>query len=314
MRVLFDIVHPAQVHFFKQAIRQLLDRGDRVMVTSRRRKDVTLELLDALGIEHTPISRFGRGMPRLAGELLVRNYRLRRIARRFRPDVMVARVGIAAGPVGKLLGIPTVVYDDMEHAKLQAAVGLTFATYICTGIGYYRDFGDRQVRFRGSPVLAYHLERVRLPKPAYHPDFMATGGEEYGLTPKVMDLILAVMVPPVTTVGIVRLGDLAIVGIPGEMTAELGLAVRERFGQTAGVKHAVIGGLANEWISYILSADEYTRGGYEASVSLYGPKLGPTLVDAAIRSAAISQLSERCWRKRGTRRYTRSSSSAASVG
>ncbi|MCK5171913.1 MAG: DUF354 domain-containing protein, partial [Planctomycetes bacterium] len=76
-------------------------------------------------------------------------------ARRFKPDVMVARVGHSVGPAGKLLGIPTVVYDDMEHARLQAAVGMTLATYICTGLGYYRDFGDRHVRFRGSPVLSY---------------------------------------------------------------------------------------------------------------------------------------------------------------
>lgn len=154
MKVLFDIVHPAQVHFFKNVIRLLRQRGDEVLVTARK-KDIALELLEALGIECISISEKGSGIFSLAAELVVRNFRLWKIARKFRPDVMVARVGVAAGPVGKVLGIPTVVYDDMEHAKLQAAVGMTFATYICTGLGYYRDFGKRQVRFRGSPVLAY---------------------------------------------------------------------------------------------------------------------------------------------------------------
>jgi predicted glycosyltransferase len=77
------------------------------------------------------------------------------MAASFKPDVMVARVGVTAGPVGKLLGVPTVIYDDMEQARLQAVVGMTFATYICTGLGYGRDFGYRQVRFNGPPVLAY---------------------------------------------------------------------------------------------------------------------------------------------------------------
>jgi predicted glycosyltransferase len=30
MRIVFDIVHPADVHFFKNVIRLLLDRGDEV--------------------------------------------------------------------------------------------------------------------------------------------------------------------------------------------------------------------------------------------------------------------------------------------
>ncbi len=164
MKILFDIVHPAQVHFFKNVIRRLQQRGDEVCVTARK-KDVALELLDALGIEHTCISEKGSNLLGMAVELIVRDIRLVRIARRFRPDVMVARVGVSVGPVGKLLGIPTIIYDDMEHARLQAAIGMTFATYICTGLGYYRDFGARQVRFRGPPVLAYLGPKYFQPAP-----------------------------------------------------------------------------------------------------------------------------------------------------
>jgi len=154
MRVLFDLVHPAQVHFFKNVVGVLKQQGHEVLVTSRK-KDVTLELLDALGIEHICISEMRPGLANMARELMIRNWRLWRIARKFKPDVMVARVGVSAGPVGKLMGVPTVVYDDMEHAHLQAVVGMTFATYICTGMGYYREFGRRHVRFSGPPVLAY---------------------------------------------------------------------------------------------------------------------------------------------------------------
>lgn len=154
MRILFDIIHPADVHFFKNAIWRLQERGDEVVVTARK-KDVTLDLLGVLGIECVCISDKGSNLLAMGWELLVRDMRLIKIAKRFRPDVMVGRVGVSAGPVGKLLGVPTVIYDDTEHAKLQGAIGMTFATYICTGLGYYRDFGKRQVRFRGSPVLSY---------------------------------------------------------------------------------------------------------------------------------------------------------------
>lgn len=164
MRVLFDIVHPAQVHFFKQAIAALGRRGDDVLVTARQ-KDITVDLLKALDIEHTCISKKGSNMAAMGLELLSRTAKLMKIARRFRPDVMVARVGHSVGITGKILGIPTVVYDDMEHAKLQAAIGMTFATCICTGLGYYRDFGKRQVRFAGPPVLSYLDPKYFTPDP-----------------------------------------------------------------------------------------------------------------------------------------------------
>ena len=154
MNVLFDVVHPAQVHFFKNVIRKLKSRGDNVQVTSRE-KDVTVDLLNASNIEHVTISRKGKGLWGMGLELLSRDIKLLRLVGQFQPDVMVSRVGVSIGPVGKLVGIPTVVYDDMEHARLQATIGMTFATYICTGLGYYRDFGKRHVRFKGLHVLSY---------------------------------------------------------------------------------------------------------------------------------------------------------------
>ena len=75
MRVLFDIVHPANVHFFKHAIFALKERGSDVMVTARK-KSITCDLLDKLGIEYTCISELGKGPLGLAQELVVRCGRL----------------------------------------------------------------------------------------------------------------------------------------------------------------------------------------------------------------------------------------------
>ncbi len=164
MRILFDIVHPAQVHFFKQAIWKHKLRGDQVLVTARK-KDITIDLLKTLGIEHTCISTMGHNLPAMGLELICRTLKLLIIALKFKPQVMVARVGHSIGIVGKLLRIPTVVYDDMEHAKLQAAIGMTFATYICTGLGYYREFGKRQIQFNAPPVLSYLSPKYFTPNP-----------------------------------------------------------------------------------------------------------------------------------------------------
>jgi hypothetical protein len=133
----------------------------------------------------------------------------------------------------------------------------------------------------------YHLQSIKLPERSWHPDFMSTGGKEYGLSEAVMGELLKRMCPEQTTSGSLRIGDLVIVGIPGEMAAELGLQIKARTNAITGARHAAIGGLANEWISYILTAESYIQGGgYEASVSFYGPELGDRIMKGALEGVS----------------------------
>lgn len=87
-------------------------------------------------------------------------------------------------------------------------------------------------------------------------------------------------------IGSLRLGNLLIVGIPGEIAAQLGMSIKLQVRQIIGIQHVVIGGLANEWVSYILSAEEYKKGGYEASVSFYGETLGQVIVEGALEGVS----------------------------
>ncbi len=154
MRVLFDITHPAQVHFFKNLIWLLQQRGDRVLVATRE-KDVTVPLLKSLEIPFECLSSKGSGLAGMFAELIERYGRLLSLARRFRPDVMLAQTGVTIGLVGKILNVPRLVLEEAEHARLQQMLGLPFATTIFTGTGYTRNFGWRQVHFRGIWVQSY---------------------------------------------------------------------------------------------------------------------------------------------------------------
>ena len=130
--------------------------------------------------------------------------------------------------------------------------------------------------------LDYHAQSIELPRPAWHADFKKTGGEEYKLTEVLLSKMLPLICPPKTTSISLQLGELLVVGIPGEATAELGLKIKAEAIKASGSRHVAIGGPADEWISYILSEDEYREGGYEASVSFYGPTLGKIVVDGAL--------------------------------
>jgi len=134
-------------------------------------------------------------------------------------------------------------------------------------------------------AFGYHTETIVLPKRQSHPDFMKTGGAEYGLNEEKMKDFLERLVPAQTHSTCLRLGDLVILGVPGEMAAQLGLEAKSKTRQLTGATCVTIGGLADEWVSYVLPAEEYRRGGYEASMSFYGETLGNTLVEGMIRSA-----------------------------
>ena len=128
----------------------------------------------------------------------------------------------------------------------------------------------------------FHLQPFDLPPRSWHPDFMSTGGKEYGLSEKLLLDLLPRMQPEHTVSGSLRLGDLLIIGIPGEMAAGMGMELKAQASKISGAAHPVIGGLANEWVSYILTADAYRTGRYEASISFYGETLGATVTKGAL--------------------------------
>jgi|AntRauMinimDraft_4_1070384.scaffolds.fasta_scaffold00163_30 predicted glycosyltransferase len=158
VRVLFDVTHPALVHLFETPARTLADRGHDVAVAARE-KDVTTDLLDAAGIPYAVASRAGTGPLSRVVELAVRELGLLRIARRFRPDVVVSQVDPAAVHVARLVGASSVVFDDSEHERFAASVTHPFADVVCTPAKFRRDVPNQR-RYDGFHELAYlHPER-----------------------------------------------------------------------------------------------------------------------------------------------------------
>ncbi len=152
------------------------------------------------------------------------------------------------------------------------------------GIVAYKQW--QSTKTHPDSTLAYHSHKIALPDRTWHPDFMKTGGAEYGFNETLLKEMLPRMFPTQAESVSLRLGDLVIVGIPGEMAASLGMKIKSETARQTGAAHSVIGGLADAWISYMLPAEEYRRGGYESSVSFYGEKLGDTMVAGALAGVA----------------------------
>lgn len=137
---------------------------------------------------------------------------------------------------------------------------------------------------REQNVFEFNYTEIDLPNHKAHPSFMQSGGEEYQLDEEKIQGLLEQVLPASTSISACRIGDLLIVGAPGEMIAELGLDIKSEL-KKSGIPYPVIGGLANEWISYILTEEEYHQSGYETSVSFYGPTLGKIIHDEMLQNA-----------------------------
>jgi predicted glycosyltransferase len=129
MRALFEIVHPADVLFFRRPMESLRARGDEILVLSRQ-KDIACALLDEFGIAHRPVSTAATGHVRLAAELVRRGIAMYRAARAFRPDVMIGFGGVAISHAGRATGIPSISFYDSENATLQTRLTWPFITHL----------------------------------------------------------------------------------------------------------------------------------------------------------------------------------------
>lgn len=175
MRVLIDIKHPAEANFFRPLIERLKRRGDAVLITAHY-KPLVEAVLDGLGLEHVRVSGPWPTPVGIVASAMARAARMLRVAAAFRPHVMVSRVGVEIGAVGRLLRIPAVVFDENEYASCQLWLAARLATVICTGMGYEKDLGARQVRFNALSQLAYtHPAR-------FTPD--AAGLRAHGIEPE----------------------------------------------------------------------------------------------------------------------------------
>lgn len=178
MKILIDITHPAHVHFFRHAIREWESRGHQVIVTSRD-KDLAVSLLDRYGFHHRMLSWARRGIVGLGLEMMERGYKLWGVVRRERPAVLVGVGGTFIAPVGKLTGVPVVIFTDTEHARVGNAIAFPLASAICTPRCYEDDLGGKQVAYNGYQELAYlHPERFT-PDPSQLKAFGVSPEEPY---------------------------------------------------------------------------------------------------------------------------------------
>ena len=177
VRVLFDIVHPAHVHFYRFMWESLTSAGHEALVVSRA-KDVTEQLLDEFGIPHRRASMgpsgtwLGQGV-----ELVGRDARLVQLSRKFRPDIVLTRnpAGVHAA---RILRVPGVFdTDNGTSAGIHFRLAAPFATVITTPTGMGEHYGSKHREYPSYKALAFLHPKRFTPDPQIR-DHLGVGPSE----------------------------------------------------------------------------------------------------------------------------------------
>lgn len=130
-----------------------------------RNKEMSHKLLNLYEI---PYINRGKGRDGKIGKfiyLAYADFKLMQVSLSFKPDVFLNFLHPYPSQVAKLLGKPSLVFSDTEHAILHHKLTVPFATKIYTPSCYCKDIGPKQVRFNSFMELAYLHPNYFTPNP-----------------------------------------------------------------------------------------------------------------------------------------------------
>lgn len=117
-----------------------------------------------------------------------------------------------------------------------------------------------------APSATLVIAPVNLPAAVPHPEFVSSNG----VTPELAQLVMTRFAPPAAEISLIQLGDLLLIGVPGEPTGAFARQLRAAAWRN-GFRNSYVLSHVNGWAGYLLTSEEYQQGGYEATLSFYGP-------------------------------------------
>lgn len=175
MKILIGMGHPAHVHFFKNFIFNSLKKGHEITIVARD-KEVTIDLLKQY---HLKYELFAEHKKNLLGKILeipYNDYIFYKITKKIQPDILLGINNYTSAHVGKLTGIPSIIFTDTEEAQLGNILTFPFTSTICTPSCFLKNLGEKQIRYRGYQELAYLHPNYFSPDPSIL--------DEIGVSPK----------------------------------------------------------------------------------------------------------------------------------
>lgn len=150
MRIVVDIGHPSQVHFFKNFIKEMEKKGHQVLITVSE-KDIAIDLLRAYGFEYTKMGNYGNSLPEKILNVPSMDIKMYKAVRSMKPDIFLGFGSVRAAHAAWLMGKPCIIFDGdnftFNYYKW-------FADTICLFSGFEKA-GKKIIKIPGYKELAY---------------------------------------------------------------------------------------------------------------------------------------------------------------
>jgi len=153
-KILIDIGHPADVHFFKNLIWEMEKKGHEMLITARM-KESTFQLLDYYGFDFIDLGVNKKGLLKKAIGLAQTDYKLLNISKKFKPDILTGFASPYITHVAKLIRKKSILFNDTEHASLNNRLSIPYSDCFVTPSSFRDDYGRKHIRFDGYKELAY---------------------------------------------------------------------------------------------------------------------------------------------------------------
>lgn len=164
MKIFIDIGHPAHVHYFKNFIWIMQEKGHAIFISARD-KEVTFNLLEYYGF---PYLNRGKGRKGLLGKLLYilqADVFLIKKALTIKPDLFLSFGSPYAAHTAWVMRKPHIAFDDTDHSFFEHFISMPFTNTIVTPKVYQKNFANKHIRFDGFMELcSLHPNRFK-PKP-----------------------------------------------------------------------------------------------------------------------------------------------------
>lgn len=179
MRILIDVNNSPHVHLFRYAAREWESRGHSVFWTARD-KDIVVDLLHCYGFKFQVLSTYRRGLSRMALELIVRDWKLFRLAHQLRPDVMIG-TSVNITHVSRLLPARSIFFteSDPDLIRLISYLTFPFADTIVMPDILPNTWTSKQVKHASYHKLAYLHPNRFTPDPSVLDELGVAPGEPF---------------------------------------------------------------------------------------------------------------------------------------
>jgi len=178
MKIVVDINHPAHVHYSKNFIRRMTERGHQVLITATE-KDIAYALLDRYNLKYSKLGSYGSTLINKVISFPLINVQMYLAVRKFQPDIFLGFGSIRAAHVAYFLRKPCINFEDTEHSTGQIRLYLPFVSAVCTPSCYREDLGPKQIRYNGYHELAYLHPNRFTPNPAVPEEICLTTGDPF---------------------------------------------------------------------------------------------------------------------------------------